>query len=197
MPTSTARSLALTAALGLAAACSSPSEPQTQASAAPQEHVAIVTETLEPYECGTITRLNTMGGLFLASQPQPADLEQAVKGGVKTVINQRHEDENPEFDERAFVEGLGLAYYNPGFNGPDELTDEVIDETLELLRTVERPAMMHCSSANRTGAIWLAYRSLDGGLDWDAALAEAKVVGLRSPDYELIVKDYVDRHSGR
>ena len=183
------RSILLATALGLVASCATHDEHE--------EHVAIVTDVLEPYECGTVTRLHTMGGLFLASQPQAADLEQAVMGGVSTVIDQRHASERPDFDERAFVEGLGLAYHNPAFNGPDQLTDEVIDETLELLRTVERPAMLHCSSANRTGAIWLAYRSIDDGLDWEAALAEAKVVGLRSPDYERIVKDYVDRRAGR
>jgi uncharacterized protein (TIGR01244 family) len=154
---------------------------------------AIRTQALEPYQCGSIQRLHTYQGIFLASQPSPADFEQARKGGVRTVINQRHESEITDFDERAIVKSLGLRYENPAWNGTAELTDEVIDHTRDLLNTAERPILMHCSSANRTGAVWLAYRALDGGLSWDEALAEAKTVGLKSPEYEAKVREYVQR----
>ncbi len=156
-------------------------------------HTAITTEALEPYECGSVQRLHTMGGVFLASQPQPDDFAQAKKGGVKSVINIRHEDEDPTFDERRAIADLGLNYYNPAFNGPEEFTDAVIDENLRLLRTVERPVLYHCASANRVGAVWYIYRRIDGGLSHEAALAEAKTVGLKSPDYERMAADYVNR----
>jgi uncharacterized protein (TIGR01244 family) len=155
--------------------------------------VAITTERLEPYECGTITRLHTYAGVFLASQPQPADFEQAKKGGVVTVINLRHDDEITAFDERQVVGDLGLAYLSLPWNGPEELTDEVFDRARELLNTAERPVLLHCSSANRVGAVWIPWRILDEGLSWDDALAEAKVVGLESPAYEAKAKDYVER----
>jgi len=159
-----------------------------------EEHTAITTEKLEPYECGTITRLHTYQGVFLASKPEAADIEQAKKGGVVTVVNMRHASEHPDFDEAALVDSLGLNYHNPAWNGPDELTDAKIDETRELLRTAERPMLMHCSSANRVGAMWMAYRVLDEELDVEAAAAEAKVVGLRSPVYEQKIRDYIARH---
>lgn len=164
--------------------------------AKPEHHGAITTEQLEPYECGTITRLHTFEGVFLASKPQPSDLEQAKKGGVKTVVNMMHPSEQAGFDERAFVSDLGLAYENPAWNGQEELTDAVIARNLEILRTAERPMLVHCSSANRVGAIWYAYRAIDGGLGDAEALAEAKVVGLKSPAYEQIVRDYIARHRG-
>ncbi|MCA9283187.1 MAG: hypothetical protein KDA30_14230 [Phycisphaerales bacterium] len=159
-----------------------------------EHHGAITTEQLEPYECGTITRLNTYQGVFLASKPAASDLEQAKKGGVKTVVNMMHADEQAGFDEGAFVRGLGLAYENPAWNGDAELTDAMIERNLDLLRNAERPMLVHCSSANRVGAIWYAYRALDGGLSDADALAEAKVVGLKSPGYEQIVRDYIARH---
>ncbi len=159
-----------------------------------EHHGAITTEKLEPYECGTITRLNTYQGVFLASRPAASDLEQAKKGGVKTVVNMMHADEQAGFDEGAFVRGLGLAYENPAWNGDAELTDAMIERNLDLLRNAERPMLVHCSSANRVGAIWYAYRALDGGLSDADALAEAKVVGLKSPNYEQIVRDYIARH---
>ncbi len=163
---------------------------------APAEHKAITTDKLEPYECGTITRLHTLGGVFLASQPKLEDFAQAKKGGVKTVINLRHASEIKEFDERKVVEGEGLTYVNLPWDGPGELTDDVFDKAREHLKAAERPILLHCASANRVGAVWLPHRVLDGGLSWDAALAEVKIVGLKSPDYEAKAKDYIKRRGG-
>lgn len=170
--------------------------PASVPTAAPAEHKAITTDKLEPYECGTITRLHTLGGVFLASQPKAEDFAQAKKGGVKTVINLRHASEIKDFNEQKVVEDEGLAYINLPWDGPAELTDEVFDKAREHLRTAERPILLHCSSANRVGAVWLPHRVLDGGLSWDDALAEAKIVGLKSADYEAKAKDYIKRRGG-
>lgn len=156
-------------------------------------HGAIVTDQLEPYSCGSITRLHTYKGVFLASQPSPDDFGQAQKGGVQTVINLRHADEIKDFDEQQVVTGLGLKYENPAWNGVDELTDDVFNRVRHLLKTSDRPILLHCGSGNRVGAMWLAYRVLDEGLNQDEAVAEAKVVGLKSPDYEARAKAYIEQ----
>lgn len=158
------------------------------------EHKAITTDKLEPYECGEITKLHTYGGVFLASQPTAADFEQAKKGGVKTVINLRHHAEQKDFDEAQVIADLGLAYHNPAWNGPEEFTDEMLDELRNLLKTAERPILLHCSSANRVGAVWMVYRVLEDEISIEDALAEAKIVGLKSPDYEAKAKDYIERN---
>lgn len=156
-------------------------------------HRPPVTERLEPYECGTVERLHTLGGVFLASQPAADDFRQAKEGGIKTVINLRHEDET-DWDEPALINELGMEYHNIPFKAPDELTDEVFDKARKILNDKEkRPVLMHCSSANRVGAIWLAHRVLDGGLPYDEALNEAKTVGLKLPAYEEKAKDYISR----
>lgn len=158
------------------------------------EHKAITTEKLEPYECGAITRLHTLGGVFLASQPKQEYFAQAKKGGVKTVINLRHAAEIKDFDEKQVVEDEGMLYVNLPFEGPVELTDSVFDTVRDHLKTAARPILLHCSSANRVGAVWLPYRVLDGGLTYDQALAEAKTVGLKSPDYEERAREYIEKH---
>lgn len=160
-----------------------------------KEHRAIVTDSLEPYECGSITRLHTYGGVFLASQPAPEDLRQAKDGGIHTVVNLRKPGEI-EWDEGAVVEDLGLEYHNIPFSGPEELTDEVFDRVREILNDeTKRPVLLHCSSANRVGAIWLAHRVLDDGLVAEAAIEEARTVGLGSDAYEAKALDYVRRRS--
>lgn len=75
------------------------------------------------------------------------------------------------------------------------MTDEVLDRARAELKAAPRPILMHCASANRVGAVWLPYRVLDGGLSWDDAVAEAKVVGLRSAELEAKARDYVERRS--
>jgi uncharacterized protein (TIGR01244 family) len=155
---------------------------------------ATTTDRLEPYECGTVTRLHTFGGIFLASQPKKADLAHAKDGGVKTVINLRKDEEMP-FDEREVVTSLGMTYVHLPFSGVAELTDSVFDRGRELLNTAARPLMMHCKSANRVGAIWLAWRVVDGGITFDAALAEAKTVGVKSPAYVEKAREYIAHHA--
>lgn len=185
------RLASLIALLACAAACATPpSEP------VPVEHPpqAVATAALEPWTCGTIERLHTQGGVFLASQPAPEDFRDAKTGGVRTVIDLRRPGEVTDFDEPALVRELGLAYHNFGFKDPEQLTDAVFDGTLALLRDPQaRPILMHCSSANRVGAVWLAHRVLDDGLGWEAALEEAHTVGLRTPAYEARARAYEAR----
>jgi len=175
----------------LAAGCEKKPEPPGPPDVAAPE---VAMAALQPRVSGTIKRLHIYDDVWLASQPSPEDFELARDDGVRTIINQRPAREMEDFDEGAHVTSLGLRYLNPGWNGADELTDEIIDETRQMLRTAERPVMLHCGSANRVGAIWFAYRVLDDGLTVDAALAEAKTVGLRTPEYEVIVRDYVERN---
>ncbi|MHC4379906.1 MAG: protein tyrosine phosphatase family protein [Planctomycetota bacterium] len=164
---------------------------ETQADA---HHPPMAAEALEPFECGSVTRLHTFEGIFLASQPAAEDFEQASMGGIRTVINMRHDAEMGDMDEQAIVEDLGLNYLHLPWNGPDEMTDGMLDDLRHQLNEAERPILLHCKSANRVGAVWLAYRALDGGLSMDEAKAEAKTVGLKSPAYEKKALDYVERH---
>lgn len=194
------RRLVLTLSIGLlAAACraaTSASESASAPAVGAAEHTGPTTAPLEPASLGSIRRLHALGGVLAASQPAALDLEQAQEGGVRTVVNLRHESEVTDFDEPALVRSLGLTYVSIPWSGVDELTDEVFDRAREVLQTAERPLLVHCHSANRVGAVWLPWRVLDGGLSWDAALAEAEQVGLRTPALVDRARDYVLRHGG-
>jgi uncharacterized protein (TIGR01244 family) len=147
---------------------------------------------LEARELGSIPNLHAYGDVLLAGQPSAADLELVAAEGVRTVVNMRKQEEL-ELDEGPLVERLGMAYVHAPWNGPDELTDEVFDTYRALLEDAERPLLLHCKSANRVGAVWLAWRVLDGGLGVDEARAEAREVGLKSPQYEARALEYVER----
>lgn len=173
---------------GLLPACSAPTAPAPGAAPAAK---------LEPAACGSIARLHTLDGVFLAGQPTADDFEQLEQCGIKTVINLRTDQERKDFDERTRVTGLGLVYQHLPWNGVDQLTDEVFARTRELLAKAERPILLHCASANRVGAVWIPWRVLDGGLDLEAAVAEARQIGLKTAEYESKARDYVARHARR
>ncbi len=137
--------------------------------------------------------LHELDGVYTAAQPTPNGFAALRAAGIETVVDLRHDRERPDYDERSLVQGLGMRYVQLPWNGPEELTDEVFDEGRRLLIETERPFLMHCGSANRVGALWLAWRALDGGLAVDEAAAEARVVGLSTPAYEEAARDYVQR----
>lgn len=134
---------------------------------------------------------------FDRTQPDAAAIAEFRSEGVTTVVDFRHAKERPDFNEAAAVEKAGLAYVNIPYAGAPELTDEVFDKARETLKSLNTPAVMHCRSGNRVGAVWLSFRVLDGGVTWDQALAEAKQVGLKDPQLEGKAKDYIARRTAR
>jgi protein tyrosine phosphatase (PTP) superfamily phosphohydrolase (DUF442 family) len=87
-----------------------------------------------------------------------------------------------------------MAYENFGFQQPEELTDAVFDGARKALAPADgAPVLLHCASANRVGAIWLAHRVLDDGLAYGDALVEAETVGLKSPAFRDKAKEYIAR----
>ncbi len=167
-------------------ACKAPYNEQVSAAEDPPA-------ALVPAELGSAERVHECGGFLLTSQPAAADLELAAKRGVRTVIDQRKLTEDRGFNEATLVLSLDMAYINPSFSKPEELTDRMFEESREVMRSAQRPVLMHCQSGNRTGTMWLVYRVLDEGIPLEQALVEAKTIGLRSPEYEAKAREYVER----
>lgn len=144
-------------------------------------------------ECGSIGRLHVCGDIFLAGQPSEADLKLLKDRGVKTIINLRTADEL-DWDEAGAVRALGMKYVHVPVGSPDDLTDASFGKLCKLLKDADgNPTVLHCASANRVGAVWLAHRIADDGLDYEAALKEAEQVGLRSPALRDKAKQYVEK----
>ena len=152
---------------------------------------------LEPAKCGSVKQLHVLDDIYLAGQPTAADFQEFKKRGVKSVLNLRTKEEL-DFDEAKTIKSLGLEYHHIPIASPDSLTDENFDKLRKLLNEKEqRPMVMHCASASRVGAVWLAHRVLDDGLTYEAALAEAKTVGLKTPALEAKAKDYIAKQKAK
>jgi len=81
----------------------------------------------------------------------------------------------------------GISYYNLGVTpeGPD---DSVLEAFKEIMADPENyPVMVHCSSANRVGALWARYR-IDMGVPVEVAFQEGRTIGLQ-PDLEATVRE--------
>lgn len=148
---------------------------------------------IEMAELGSTERARSFGRNLLTSQPSERDLAQLKDDGIKTVISLRFAKEL-DWNEAAVVKESGLRWENVPFKEPSTLTDAVFEETLALLESVKHESyLLHCSSSNRTGAIWLAHRVLNDGLTVEDALEEAKEVGLSRPPHEEMALNFVKR----
>ena len=58
-----------------------------------------------------------------------------------------------------------------------------------------RPAFIHCASANRVGAFWMIRRVLVDGWTVNEADEEATRVGLHSAVLRQFARDYIERHA--
>jgi len=148
-------------------------------------------ERLKERKLGSTEPVHALGDIYLAGQPSPEDLKVLKAEGIKTIISLRHKKELT-WDEANAVKQNGMKFVHAPFSGADQLKPEIFDKVLKILRDKKRgPMVLHCGSSNRVGAIWYAYRVLDGKLSPDEAMKEAKKVGLRTPAYLDRAQEYV------
>jgi uncharacterized protein (TIGR01244 family) len=129
--------------------------------------------------CGGATETSALDGL--------------AKDGFKSVINLRMASEanaNIELNA-AHARSLKLNYIHIPFNAAQP-EPKVLDEFLAAIANkANQPAYVHCGSANRVGAVWLAKRVLQDGWTIEKATEEAKLIGLRSEPLEKFALSYI------
>ena len=130
-----------------------------------------------------------------AGQPRIEHFAMLKGKGIKAVLNLRQPSEHRADEEKAAVEAAGMKYFNiPVIYAKP--TDEQVDEFLKVTDdTANRPMLVHCTAAIRVGAFWLIRRIMRDGMSWQAALDEARKVGLNNaPHLEEFAKAYVASH---
>ena len=123
-------------------------------------------------------------------------LEGLARDGFKSVINLRlatEQNANIELNA-ARAKELGLKYIHIPFN-TQQADHKVIDQFLAAVADKSnQPAYVHCGSASRVGAVWLAKRVMQDGWTIEKATEEAKFIGLRSEALEKFARDYIAAH---
>jgi uncharacterized protein (TIGR01244 family) len=127
-------------------------------------------------------------------QPTMVELERLKQEGVRAVINLRRPSEYNAEEEAAKARQLGLRYINIPVDGSgpkDAQVEEFLKATDDPLN---RPAFIHCTTANRVGAFWMIRRVLRDGWPVDKAEEEARKVGMHAPNLREFALDYIRRH---
>ena len=116
--------------------------------------------------------------------------------GFKTVINLRQATEPGANIEQNVAEAksLGLNYIHIPVSGQspdptalDKFLTTIADKT-------NQPVFIHCASAGRVGAFWLAKRVLQDNWTIEKATEEAHLIGLRQPVLEQFALAYIASH---
>lgn len=110
-------------------------------------------------------------------QPDIETLRLAANAGITTIIDFRTAGEDRGMQEAAEVAKLGMTYMTMPVGGPDDMTMEKAAEFDQLLAAARGPALLHCSSGNRVGAMMALRASLHGASP-DAAIAVGRQAGL-------------------
>jgi uncharacterized protein (TIGR01244 family) len=127
-------------------------------------------------------------------QPTMAELEKLKQEGVRAIINLRRPSEYNAEEEAAKARELGLRYINIPVDSSDP-KDAQVEEFLKATDDpANRPAFIHCHSANRVGAFWMIRRVLRDGWPVEKAEEEAKKIGMRNPQPHEFALDYIRRH---
>lgn len=130
-------------------------------------------------------------GVVTAGQPTKEHFERLAEAGYRTVIDLREPEERRELDEPEVVQWAGMEYVSIPV-GHDDIDNETFDRFRELMADRKRrPVLVHCSSANRVGALLIPYLLLDEGRSPEEAREIVARVGLRSNKLERAAFRYV------
>jgi len=128
-------------------------------------------------------------------QPRLEHFAKLKADGVKAVLNLRTPGEHRADEEQDAVAKAGLKYFNIPvvYTSP---TDAQVDEFLKITDDpANRPMFIHCTAAIRVGAFWMIRRAMRDGLTADAALEDARKVGLsNAPHLEEFARKYIASH---
>ncbi len=119
-------------------------------------------------------------GLNVAGRLDGADIEELARAGVRTIINNRPDGEDPgqlpAADARELAEAHGIAYHHIPITAAS-LTRADVDAFAATLRDAAEPVVAHCRSGTRSALLWALTR-LRAGADPLALVAEAACHGI-------------------
>ena len=119
-------------------------------------------------------------GLNVAGRLDRADIEELAQDGVRTIINNRPDGEDPgqlpAADARELAEAHGIAYHHIPITAAS-LTKADVDAFAATLQSAAEPVVAHCRSGTRSALLWALTR-LREGADPLALVAEAARHGI-------------------
>jgi len=104
-------------------------------------------------------------GVSAAGKLDSADIEALADSGVRTIVNNRPDGEDPgqlPADEaRRLAETRGIAYHHIPVTAAS-LTSGDVDALAAVLAETEKPIVLHCRSGTRSALLWALVRLREG-----------------------------------
>ncbi|MDH3627342.1 MAG: sulfur transferase domain-containing protein [Acidobacteriota bacterium] len=118
-------------------------------------------------------------GVWVGGQPTREQLEALADDGFKTIVNLRQLDEDGAWDETSLVEELGMQFLHIPIGGAEGFHRENAERLAAVVDDPARqPALIHCASGNRVGALFAVKAvALDNATD-EEALTLGRAAGL-------------------
>jgi len=117
-------------------------------------------------------------GVMTGGQPSEDDLIKLHQQGYGTVINLRLPAEFDDFDEAELVEGLGMTYVSLPIDVRGGLTQANAAKLDQLVSESDGPALVHCGSGDRVGALYAINAFYQNGLSVEESITAGKAAGL-------------------
>jgi uncharacterized protein (TIGR01244 family) len=119
-------------------------------------------------------------GLSAAGRLDRGDIEALAAAGVRTIINNRPDAEDPgqlpAADARRIAEAHGIAYHHIPITAAT-LSRADVDTFAAALRDAPAPVVAHCRSGTRSTLLWALTRMREGA-DSLSLIAEAAQHGI-------------------
>jgi uncharacterized protein (TIGR01244 family) len=119
-------------------------------------------------------------GLSVTGRLDRSDLEALARAGVRTIINNRPDGEDPgQFpaaEARRIAESHGLAYHHIPITAAT-LSRKDVDAFAAAVRDAPAPVVAHCRSGTRSTLLWALSRMREGA-DPLSLIAEAARHGI-------------------
>jgi uncharacterized protein (TIGR01244 family) len=119
-------------------------------------------------------------GLSATGKLDKSDIEALAGAGVRTIVNNRPDDEDPgqlpAAEARQIAERHGIAYHHIPVTAAS-LSSADVDAFAQVLASAPTPIVAHCRSGTRSALLWALARMRDGADPW-ALVAEAARHGI-------------------
>jgi len=124
-------------------------------------------------------------GLSVTGRLDRAEIDALAQAGVRTIVNNRPDGEDPgqvpAAEARRLAEAHGIAYHHIPITAAS-LTRADVDAFAAALREAEAPVVAHCRSGTRSTLLWALTRMREGadplGLIAEAARHGIDIAGL-------------------
>jgi uncharacterized protein (TIGR01244 family) len=122
--------------------------------------------------------------ILTSGQPTNVGYRLLQQMGVQTVINVLPERECDP-GEKSMVIANSMFYFSHPFDQANLNRDTVV-QFAKLIKNVDKPVLVHCSTGNHVGGLWFAFRVLIEKAPVGVAISEGRQIGMK-PEMENAV----------